>query len=119
MKTTVEEIKKAQEALVESKIVNDGTYKSVFKGYISGFGASLVQAGLLPTVIFYEAESSEAQERNFLINALKTILGIKADKLARYILEKGKANDQTFIKDVAQAMVAMKLALRMYNKKDQ
>ena len=118
MKTTAEEIKKAQEALVKSNIVNGGTYKSVFKGYISGFGASLVQAGLLPTVIFYEADSLEAKERKFLIDALKTLMGIETDKLARYILEKGKANDQTFIKDVTQAMVAMKLALRMYNKKD-
>lgn len=118
MKTTAEEIKKAQEALLKSKIVNEGVYKSVFKGYISGFGASLVQAGLLPTVIFYEAESSEAKERHYLIGALKTMLGINAEQLSRYILEKDKANDQTFINDVAKAMVALKLALRMYNKKD-
>ena len=119
MKTTAAEIKKAQEALMASKIVNEkGFYDSVFKGYISGFGASLVQAGLLPTVIFYESGSDEAKDRKNLIDALKMMLDINTEQLSRFILERGKANDQAFINKVAQAMVALKLALRMYNKKD-
>lgn len=117
MKTTAEEIRKAEEALKTSGIVNEkGNYDSEFKGYISGFGASLVQAGLLPTVIFYEADSEDAKKRKNLIVALKKMLGIDAGQLARFILERGKANDQPFINKVAQAMVALKLALRMYNK---
>ncbi len=116
MKTTAEEIRKAQEALKTSGIVNNGNYDSVFKGYISGFGASLVQAGLLSTVIFYESGSDEARDRKNLVDALKVMLGINTEQLARFILERGMANDQTFINKVAQAMVALKLALRMYNK---
>ena len=116
MKTTAEEIRKAEEALKTSGIVNNGNYDSVFKGYISGFGASLVQAGLLPTVIFYESGSDEARDRKNLVDALKVMLGINTEQLARFILERGMANDQTFINKVAQAMVALKLALRMNNK---
>ena len=53
MKTTAEDISLAKNALESSHIIRNGQYQSVFGGYISSFGASLVQAGLLPTIIFF------------------------------------------------------------------
>ena len=118
MKTTAVEISKAQQALRDSGIVNNqGEYKSVFGGYISSFGASLVQAGLLPTVIFYENKDSEAKERYKVIEALKKMLNINADQLATYLLQNKKSDDRKFLADVANGMVALKLALRMYKEK--
>lgn len=119
MKTSAEEIKNAQKALKDSGIVNDkGEYKSVFGGYISAFGASLVQAGLLPTVIFYENKDSEAKERYKVIDALKKMLNIHTNQLAIYLLQKGLSDDRIMLSDVANGMVALKLALRMYKEKD-
>ncbi len=120
MKTSAQEIAKAQKALKDSGIVSaNGDYKSVFGGYVSSFGASLVQAGLLPTVIFYENKESEAKERYKVIVALKQMLGINTEKLAAYLLANNKSDNQAFISQVADAMVAVKLALRMYNKKEE
>lgn len=118
MKTSAKEISKAQQALKDSGIVNgQGEYKSVFGGYISSFGASLVQAGLLPTVIFYENKDAEAKERYKVIEALKKMLNINANQLAVYLLKEKKSDDRKFISDVANGMVALKLALRMYKEK--
>lgn len=115
MKTSAQEIDKAQKALKDSGIVNsDGKYKSVFSGYISSFGASLVQAGLLPTVIFYENKDSEAKERYKVIEALKKMLGINSKQLSVYLLSNHKSDDNAFNRQVADAMVALKLALRIY-----
>ncbi|MCR4665405.1 MAG: hypothetical protein K5660_08580 [Paludibacteraceae bacterium] len=119
MKITAQEISNAQSALTQNGIVsNDGTYSKEFNGYISSFGASLVQAGLLPTIIFFEnKDASTEKDRSLVISALKQLLCI-ADKpsMAKYIIETKKANDQEFINDVTRAMTAMKLALRMYKK---
>lgn len=119
MKITAQEIANAQSALTQNDIVSrDGSYSKEYNGYISSFGASLVQAGLLPTVIFFEnKDASSNEDRSLVIKALKQILCI-SDKLsmAKYIIEE-KNNDQAFINDVARAMTAMKLALRMYKKK--
>lgn len=118
MKITSNEIAKAKDALTEQGIVSpDGKFDSVFNGYISSFGASLVQAGLLPTIIFFENEDSAAQERYRIIRALKQALDIETQAtLAEYIIQEELANDQPFINQVARAMTAMKLALRMYKK---
>ncbi len=133
MKITSDEIIKAQAALTSSHIVNNDRYDSKFAGYISSFAASLTQSGLLATVIAYEntdsqaekrpqviAENtdSQAEKRPQVIAALKTMLDIESSKLAFYILEGNKADDSQFIAKVERAMVALKIALRLYKKVD-
>lgn len=120
MKTSSQEIVKAQKALKECGIVDqNGSYNPVFGGYISTFGASLVQAGLLPTVIFYENKKSEAKERYKVILALQKMLNLNVPQMAVYLLQNKKSDDQAYIAQVADAMVALKLALRMYNEKEE
>lgn len=126
MKLTAEDIERAKRALLDSKIINknDYSYPSAFNGYISSFGASLVQAGLLPTVIFFERPDSAAeQERHLVIITLKSMMGIDNNgNMAGYILgkdsDKGprRCDDPVFIDRVVRNMTAMKLALRMFNK---
>lgn len=127
MKTTAEEIEKAKQALLESNIVdrNSNSYPDPFNGYISSFGASLVQAGLLPTIIFFERQDQGAEEkRDLVIKALKIMMGINVNgQMASYILGKEgnatlrRCEDPAFVDKVVQNMTAMKLALRMFNKK--
>ncbi len=128
MKTTAEEIERAMKALKNSNIVlKDGSYPANYNGYISSFGASLSQAGLLPTIIFFERKDSGAEEdRTKVVSALKMMMGIEGNqKMACYILEKQKENglrhcdDPAFISDVVRNMVALKLALRMFVPKNE
>ena len=124
MKTTTEEISKAQDALRQSGIVNNvNEYDPVFSGYISSFGASLVQAGLLPTIIFYEKPDSDAANRALTIKALKKMMNLDDDtSMAAYIMnEKSNSgvrlcDDPAFLNSVVRNMTALKLALRMYKK---
>ena len=122
MKINSELISKADEALKNTEIVNEqGNYDNRFKGYISSFGASVVQSGLLPTVIFYEKEESgEAKDRPKVVEALVHILNNRnnnmvGSKLSTYIIRNGNSCGNEFIEEVTNCMVAMKLALRMYH----
>lgn len=119
MKITAQEIANALSALTQNGIVSkDGSYSKEFNGYISSFGASLVQSGLLPTVIFFEnKDASSNEDRTLVISALKQMIGIGNEpSMAKYIIKEKKANDQVFVNNVTRAMTAMKLALRMYKK---
>lgn len=121
MKITTEDIIQAQKALTDSQIINGNKYDHVFKGYFSSFGASVAQAGLLPTIIFFESDSDRANERKKVIDALKKMLSADGKdiggSLAKHIIDNKKANDQDFLQDVTRKMVAMKMALRLYQDK--
>ena len=102
-KISSSEITKACDALKKSGIVNEGMYKKVFKGYISSFGASVAQAGLLPTVIFYENKSDQAKDRPKVIDALKQLLDlVNENSFATYLLTEKKADDKVLLKRVTE-----------------
>lgn len=124
MKIEDKYIQTAINALTEASIVDgEGFYKEVFKGYISGLGASIMQAGLLPTVIFYEnSPASEADKSKLIaaiIHVLNTDFGYTINgRFSQYILANSKRKEQVkLLKDVEKAVVAIKLALRIFNAK--
>jgi CRISPR-associated protein Cmr5 len=121
MKISNQMIQWAVEALKDAKIVNNNNeYKSEFNGYISSLGAAIIQSGLLPAMIFFENKDSEAQERCKVTNAIRYIINKKQkysdiQNIAKYILE--HPNDEKSLKkDITEAAVSLKLALRMYKK---
>ncbi len=125
MKIGSQIIEQANKALKSANIVQNEQYDKVFKGYISSFGASVAQAGLLPTVIFFEAESEQASERKKVITALMNLLNqndwlpnYQKGSLAEYILDNQRSNDHELLTNVTACMVALKLALRMYKEKE-
>ena len=78
---------------------------------------------MVPTIIFYEAASEQAKERPKVVKALVELLDEKyrVDSLAKYLLSQranmGKNNfekeEKALLKKVIEAMVAIKLALRL------
>ena len=122
-------IKKADDAIEKAGIVNkEGQYDKVFKGYVSSFGASIAQAGLIPTIIFFEAKSEQAKERPKLVDALMFLLdsNCQDETLAQSLLRMRAENEKEvyereeklLLKKVTEAMVAIKLALRLYKVKE-
>lgn len=122
-------IKKADDAIEKAGIVNkEGQYDKVFKGYVSSFGASIAQAGLIPTIIFFEAKSEQAKERPKLVDALMFLLdsNCQDETLAQSLLRMRAENEKDvyereeklLLKKVTEAMVAIKLALRLYKVKE-
>lgn len=120
-------IEKANSAIKSVGIIKDGQYDNVFKGYISSFGASIAQAGLIPTIIFYEADS-DAKERRKVVDALILLLDEEyhVESLAKELIAKRetmegktfKEEEKRLLKKVSEAMVAIKLALRLYKEKN-
>ncbi len=102
-------IPKAIEAIEEVGICDkDGVVPSQFNGYISSFGASIRQAGLVPTYLFYgNANSNSEEERSKVIEAIEKILG-------KELVIDGKQNPAVSRRDVEEAATALKLAVRTF-----
>lgn len=125
-------IQAAMTALVDSGIaVNDSAPKA-YNGAIASFGASLIQSGLLATLAIYNHDSGEAS-RPKILRALYQVLQTarpalrlpqvqhqeKAEeKLLKYALKQDK--DQRYLLEtwLAEAAVALKLALRTFKLED-
>jgi CRISPR-associated protein Cmr5 len=102
-------IPKAIEAIKETEICNEeGIVPSQFNGYIASFGASIRQAGLAPTYLFYaNANSGSEEDRSKVIKAIEAILGQK-------LVTKDEQNRAVSRRDVEEAATALKLAVRTF-----
>ncbi len=107
-----------------------------FKGYISSFGASIIQAGLLPTLAFYSDKSADSKSKRWILLQLLAQM-VETIPSWKNKLEESKANkasnekillehalwleskDQlkelrAFKQTITDAAIALKLALRTY-----
>lgn len=115
-------IEKAIVALQDQKIVIENEFAGEYKGYISSFGAAIIQSGLLPAVIFYENSPSSNKDKSKIINAIKQLLTevagrqITGDKFSDYIIQ-NRSEGTRILADVNKAAVALKLALRIFKEK--
>lgn len=105
-----------EETIVSVGIADtEGRVPSEFSGYISSFGAAVVQSGLLPAVIFFEDEGANpAEDRPKLIKAIKTMVGRPVtEKLSQAIRDKTVTETA-----ILEAAIALKLALRTFKKQN-
>jgi len=92
----------------------NGTIPSAYNGYISSFGASIIQSGLLPTLALFENTNSSTKENKEYLSyiIMQVISGNEDDKsLLRYCLDK----DETLVKQqILDISVALKLSIRTF-----
>ncbi len=141
MKRIDELIPKAIEAINRNKIPGaNNIVPNEYKGYIDTFGASIVQNGLEPAIIFFETAGGKEDDsitsdrekqgiyanRNKLMKAiLDVIQGIEKGKpstLFEYVtLQKKRMDEKQIRQQVVDAAIAVKLALRTFaiQKKDE
>jgi CRISPR-associated protein Cmr5 len=99
-------IPKAISAVTTVGIASDGKVAKQFNGYISSFGASLRQAGLVPTVLFFGSQNNRAEEpREQIVKAIEVMLG-------KELVHNGRANATR--DEVDAAATALKLAIRTF-----
>jgi CRISPR/Cas system CMR-associated protein Cmr5 small subunit len=110
---------------VELNILNAGSVNKEFNGYISSFGASIISAGLLPSVIFFSQKGEEkAKERHKIIIAIEYILQRPGGILygGKKILNEvsNNINNQPYMNQLTEkitdAAISLKLAIRIYPK---
>ncbi len=121
-------IPKAMEAITSSKIADkDGNVKKEFKGYIASIGASIIQAGLLPTLAFYQNSSGKKADSFKVLDAILLLIkqNWNNEKLISYVIAKSTTDNNLdknklylIEEDIMDAIVAIKLALRTFKIKD-
>lgn len=95
--------------VAKNTLADHGAIPSEYNGYISSFGASVSQAGLLSTVAFFENKNSNSQQdRTKLMKAIAELIGHKGS-LIDYVIRHPDAKSQ-----ILDAAVALKLAIRTF-----
>ena len=122
-------ISEIQEQLLEDVYVKDkndekkkikviGVAES-FNGYISSFGASIMQSGVLPTVALFEKQEAKTKQKKYRLNSV--ILSVLKDvykpssknTLLEYVVEHKEYEDilKKYILDIS---IAVKLSIRTF-----
>jgi len=119
MKKRVETyIPNALKALQDANIVISGKYDNEYAGYISAFGPSVIQAGLIPTVAFYGRKSGDADRKKVGDAILKVVApNENHQEFLFYVLAHDNDRDETKRK-ILDAIVALKLAIRTFEKNE-
>jgi CRISPR-associated protein Cmr5 len=109
-------IPKAMEVLKDE--FNDGIISSAYNGYISSFGASIMQSGLLPTLALFEKKDAPTKKDKSKLT--KLILKILDENFNGTLLEYALENNQDILKkQILDISIAIKLSIRTFKlKKD-
>lgn len=106
-------IPKAIEVLEES--FSDGIIPSAYNGYISSFGASIMQSGLLPALALFEnTDASTKENKEYLTYLILKILtnGDGDISLLRYVIEQN--NEMLLKQKILDISIAIKLSIRTF-----
>ncbi len=116
----------AIEAAQEKMVNKNNKINKEFNGYISSFGASIISAGILPTIVFFNQKGDSSSDRTSIIPAIETILKSqgyiqKDEQLLKRIKELVKNSNQKHQLDfltekIMDAVIALKLAIRTFEK---
>jgi CRISPR-associated protein Cmr5 len=107
-------IPKALEVLGER--YPEGVIPSAYNGYISSFGASIVQSGLKPTLALFENNNADTKEdKRVLSQDILTILDPEHpdDSLLRYVVY-SKEEEKRLKQKILDISVALKLSIRTF-----
>lgn len=99
---------------VLDRTFTDGVVSSAYNGYISSFGASIMQSGLLPTLALFENTNASTKENKEYLSYLivQVLRGDSADvSLLRYVLD---GNQELLKKEILDISIAIKLSIRTF-----
>ena len=95
----------------------DGKVPSEFNGYISAFGAGIIQSGLKPTIAIYE-NTKAGENKNKLVKIILKVIkmykneNIDIDSLLRYVIS---SDNEIILKElIKDCAIAIKLTIRTF-----
>ena len=123
MKKRIEEYIEKAIKLIEEDLANKKieSLPSAFNGYISSFGAGLIQSDLkIAIALFENKKSSKKADSTYLMNLILRIIdeNPKEDMLLKYIINSGE-NENMLKSKIKDAAIAVKLAIRTFDLKDE
>jgi len=107
------------------KILDNGKVPSAFHGYVSSFGADIINASPLAAAIYFEDSSGSEEDRSQVSKALLLLLRddlgeeavpLTLKKLSEWFMEMKPDGTKKRLPDVTAAAIALKLALRTFPK---
>lgn len=101
---------------VLEKSFSTGVIPSSYNGYISSFGASITQSGLLPTLALFEnTDATSKENKEYLSYIIVKILRNSDDdvSLLRHVL-KSKEDPALLKQKILDISVAVKLSIRTF-----
>ncbi len=104
-------IPKAMEVIEKEFItLEEKTISNVYSGYIATFGASIIQSGLLPTIVFFNNENADTEgDRRIILHLIESVLDVEQDNLYHDVVDKKIRKE-----DIIHVTAALKLALRTF-----
>ena len=94
----------------------DSVIPSAYNGYISSFGVSVIQSGLLPTLALFENTNASTKEnKEYLSYLIVQILRDSDDdiSLLRYVID--SREDKRYLREkILDISVAIKLSIRTF-----
>jgi CRISPR-associated protein Cmr5 len=101
---------------VLKEMYSSGKIPSSYNGYISSFGASIIQSGLLPTLALFENNDASTRENKQKLTEL--ILKIldntsNEDNLLSYVLEH-ESDINRLKQQILDISIALKLSIRTF-----
>lgn len=106
-------IPKAIELL--TKEFPEGEIAKAYNGYISSFGASIIQSGLKPTLaVFENSNASTKEDKSYLSTLiLKLLPNAGGDSLLKYVLA-DKDREEALKAEIVDIAIALKLSIRTF-----
>jgi CRISPR-associated protein Cmr5 len=117
MKQITKLLNSADDALESTRIKNGaGEIEEVIKGYVSGFGPSVINSGLIPAMAFYISD----KKKKVVIEAIAATLNIPNANNAKELFlhcnaQSSNKNALAVLREkIINASVALKLMMRTY-----
>ena len=107
-------------------LVKDNAIEGAINGYISSLGASIISAGLLPSIIFFSNKGETQADRPAIIRSIEFILQKHAfigpqQRLLPLVVDYVRLNNRYGLSRLTEkiniAAVALKLAIRTFPEK--
>jgi hypothetical protein len=98
-------------------IVKDVKIKSTYKGYVSAFGGSIVQSGIAPACVAFLGDENKKLVVEAIYNICRNTHGVTSythNSLSIRNDQNGDISSKLFRNHMAEAAVALKLAMRTY-----
>lgn len=107
-------IPKAIEVL--SKAFPSSAIPSSYNGYISSFGASVIQSGLKPTLALFEnTNASTKEDKSFLVTLILQMLDEKTHEISLLTYVLNKPQEEELLKaKIIDCAIALKLSIRTF-----
>jgi len=97
----------------------NGVIPKAYNGYISSFGASIIQSGLKPTLALFENQQANTEyNRGVLTELILKILdkNTQETSLLKYVINNG--NEDLLKEKIIDIAIAIKLSIRTFKLED-